>query len=160
MSITFQEKMLENRIENYDFSFELFQAYMKNGTIGYFEFSDVLLTNYMTSEKNGTIDPRMTKLLKAIKNNHEKTFAIYGFNDYGKKIYKELIYRDFQIVSILDLNADRYEGIQFARYNVTHPSKVNIQEIECYIIASDKHRKSMQKILNDRGVNDEQIFFY
>ena len=151
---------IDEKIDNYDLSFYLFENYIQKEKSSYFSLSNVLISNYMSTDSTLILQSRMRQLLKTVLKLEDKSIAIYGFNNYGKMIFKELLYRDLNIYAVIDINAKKFKAKQYKRFLLSTPEQIDVGDIDYYIIASDKHQKSMLNTLNSLGVKDDKIIIY
>lgn len=125
-----------------------------------FFINNFLVPHYVMTKENpyGYMSIRMQKLIKTLANYKDARIAIFGFNNYGKRIFRELVYQNYKIMCILDSKAELYNEEEQQRYHLSNPFKA--KKMDLIVIATDKHQGVMTNILQKFGIEREKIVYF
>ncbi len=148
-------------------NFEITNKLIKSLNCTNLDFSSIknfLIRYYLVNEGNErneslSADFRISNILSFARKNTNKLFVIYGYNGYGIKIYKEFILNDINIKCIIDMDEIKISNNK-SGINVKSMKNFNYDEIDYYVVATDRHKESMQNTLIQNGVNSSKIKFY
>jgi len=128
-----------------------------------FAMHNVLVPHYMTTKdfSGKALSRRMQQLLDKLKIRGCQQIVIFGFNKYGKEIYRTLLFLEYPVTMIIDANASRFSLESCYGYLLRSPAAVSDGPSgRVYITATDKHRDSMLETLLSVGVSSDQVIHY
>lgn len=125
-----------------------------------FAIDNILLPHYMLMRHLdlSLFTQRKRTLLARLDQCSYDSIAIYGFNNFGKEIYRMLMFMGYPVGAILDMNADKIE--ESGGFVLKKPSPETISQYHCFILATDRHHKSMRSTLIEAGAHEYQIVSY
>lgn len=149
----------KREINDYNISFAMIEEDLSK-PVDYFTVHNLFLSGYMGLKEGKYYSKRSECLLEKVEKYKEHCIVIYGFNNYGKNIFRDLQCNGYFVNAVLDRDAHKYSEFDKKKYFITEPDKYDLVKKSIYIIASDNHKQSMKDILMQKGVSVDDIIFY